>query len=135
MGILDFVKLKNGENVNLSRVQRFEKISEGKTKEEIRVLEKTMLEPEKIKPYVYDAPGKSPVENRTITVVFDSEEDLLLFRNYFEVRDYRGLNLRGSQSALMMNILYALRDGDITYDQKSKRVCIKGEEFTPKSGC
>jgi hypothetical protein len=71
----------------IDRVQKFEKVSEGKTEEEKRDLEEILLKPEPLP--IYDGPQpehKSELESRTALIVFRNKHQMDLIGELFQIR-------------------------------------------------
>lgn len=71
----------------IDRVQKFEKVSEGKTEEEKRELEEALLKPEPLA--IYDGPQpehKSELESRTALIVFRNKHQMDLIGELFQIR-------------------------------------------------
>ena len=88
MGINDFF----GANIK-EAATTFKKASEGKTKEEVRMLEQQMLKPEKLKPITIKKPTETELDKRSVLMVFPDKAAFDLFVKHFPIRTCGGNNL------------------------------------------
>ena len=119
MGIQDFLGKPQGEG---SKAERFAKAAKGKTKEQLRDLEATLLKPEKLPKYTGPAPtpeAKDPLLARSVKIVFSCERRVLQFCKYFAVSKYVEPSLAHPDP--IEALLDALEKGTIHYDKKANR--------------
>lgn len=100
------------------RTTRFKKLAKGKTKEEVRELERTLLKPDVIPPFTGERPAKSSVEQRTVKIIFESDEDIDLFKHFFKVNTYKEQNTR--EIGAIVALVEAMDRGSLRYDQEQK---------------
>ena len=120
MGINDFM---GAARQGGSRVQRFEKLSKGRTKQETRDLESKLLTPEELPPYTGKAPApeaKKPLSGRTIKFVFHNDEDMTLFAKHFAVSHH--IEASVANPTMLLAILKEMDKGAIVYDKCEKTV-------------
>lgn len=105
-------------------IKKFHREADGKDKSGTREAERVCLKPSRISPYIGKLPGGGPIENRTVTVVFDSAEDLDLFRKFFKVNEYQGLNVgtRGGNLIPLFLFLDALDRGVLSVDKENHKL-------------
>jgi len=119
--IQDFFGGKRGK----SRVEKFEGLSEGKTKEEKRQLEVEVLKPDKIPPHVHEKTEYSkfsPIASHSVRIVFPDDESLELFKKHFNVSRHVEASLTSMDK--FMEIIRLLDDGIIVYDNKLKKASV-----------
>lgn len=110
---------KPGKSGGASRVSRFEAASKGKTKEDKRRLEATLLPPEEIPPYTGPQPtpdAKHPLNARSVKFTFHRAEDMALFKKHFRVSKFVELSV--ADPGFLLRILAALETGELTYDKE-----------------
>lgn len=108
-----------------SKVERFEKLSEGKTPRETRDLEMELLQPEVIPTYAGEQPKHSaiyPNRGKAIKFGFKTKEEVALVKKYFHVNQYVEQNV--SEVSLLIALLKALEEGTIKYDAKTNVVSV-----------
>ena len=104
-----------------SRLKRFKKLTKGKSRKEIRNVERKLLKPIKLPTYTGATPGfKSPVHERTVQIVFENFIDLDLFCKYFKVSRFKGVNVHNVR--LLVEFLNILDRGVLTYDTKAEKI-------------
>lgn len=108
-----------------SRAAKFEELARGKTKEQRRELEKTLLKPQVLPEYSGNIPGKSSIENRTVKIIFETSMDLELFKRHFKVSAYKELNVR--DILLLIKFLSLLDEHILEYDSKEGTLFVIGE--------
>jgi hypothetical protein len=113
-----------------SRVQRFAKAAEGKTKEEVRDLERALLKPDVLTPFTGKKPPKSSVEQRTVKIIFETDEDMELFRQFFRVNAFKEQNTR--ELGPIIALVDALNRDVVRYNQQTQTLNFvdeQGEEW------
>lgn len=106
-----------------SKVERFRKLSKGKTPMEIRKLEKTLLQPEQIPPYGGPMPPSTavrPLSDLTIKLVFPNRKKLAVFEKHFSISHH--IEQSVTNIDLLLALMKALDKGRIVYDKDTKRV-------------
>jgi hypothetical protein len=123
MAIQDFL----GEGKSKSRAVKFQELAEGKTQEEKRNLEAQLLKPEKIPAYTHEETKKSQfsqISAHSVRMVFPDDESLELFKKHFKVSEYVELSLGKPGMDKLLAVVQLLENGQITYDQKTKRALV-----------
>ena len=114
MKITDFVKLESQE-------KKLKKVREASSKEEKREVEQKLLLPEEVPPYTKDTPtSKSEVEEKTVTLVFGSINDIELLKKFFKISEYKAKNIRAKNLNLLIDFLKALEKGEIKYNAEKR---------------
>ena len=106
-GIRDFVGAD-------TRVKKFLAAREGLPNEEARQLERTLLKPETLPSFTGERPTKSSIDNRTVIIIFEQDEDVELFKQFFRVNNYKGQNTR--DVGKLMYYLEALERGSLVLE-------------------
>lgn len=107
--------LQKGEE---SRVERYQRMSARLSKREKRVLEQKLLKPEALPTFVGTRPAGSAVEERTVKIIFETDEDLELFKRFFRVNNYKGQNTRDVD--IIVALVEALDRGSLEYNASDK---------------
>lgn len=113
-----------------SRVKRFAKAAEGKTKEEVRELERTLLKPDVLPPFTGKKPPRSSVEQRSVKIIFETDEDMELFRQHFRVNTFKEQNTR--EIGAIIALVDAFSRGVLRFDSKTNTLNFideQGEEW------
>jgi hypothetical protein len=105
----------------ISRVERYEKLKQQCSKEQIRDLEMQLLIPEKLPPHVgSQTTAKTTVDDRTICIVFPNVSSVDLFKKYFKVSTYKGQTVHSIN--LLIDLLSSIEDGRIIYDAEQREI-------------
>ena len=116
MGIRELIKSTR----TISKVKRFEELAEGKSNDEKRSLERIMLKPNVLQPYAGETPNKSPVLDRTVTMVMPTDNDMDLFKRHFRTSNYKGLNTR--DIGIILALLDSIERGTLQYVHSEKKI-------------
>lgn len=110
------------------RLQRkFARRSKGISKQEKRELERKLLKPLRLP--VKRLKTRSPVDERTITLVFPSVGDVELFRRHFRVSEYKGLNTHHLDP--LLEFLECLERGSLVFEKKTKKLEFVDDQGEP----
>ena len=101
-----------------SRVERYLRLSKNLTKKERRCLEQQLLKPEGIPPFVGHRATHTSVDDRSVKIIFESDEDFELFRRFFRVNSYKGQNTRDVD--IIVALVEALDRGSLEYNATDK---------------
>jgi hypothetical protein len=117
-GITDYL------NPNLkakhSRVSRFNKAADGKSKAEQRRLERALLKPAPLPDYTGEAPTNVGIDARSVKLVFSSDKDYALFTKHFRVCNY--VETCCYRLDMLTAFLKALDKGRLKYDSETGRI-------------
>lgn len=123
MGLTKYLGVKSKREQN---VELFEKQVKGKSKSEVRDLERKLLKPEPI-PIYADEPSKFNIKKEcSFKVVFGSLEEVELVKKYFYISKYVEPSI-GDMSLLIV-LLKSLESGEIIYDKKNGRLIHGGKQ-------
>lgn len=109
-GIERFLGKSTGEN----KVERFERLSRGKSKEEVRELEQKMLVPTKLPP-VTSPKTMDRLHELGVRIVFPDTDAMELFKRHFKVLTYVENNVPNIK--LLLLLLKELDEGRIIYSE------------------
>lgn len=124
MGMREMLGMKD------SRVQRFQKAVAGKSKEEVRELERTLLKPNALPPFAGKRPPRSTIEQRTVKIIFETDESIELFKQFFKVSSFKEQNTR--EIGAIVALVEAMDRGSLRYDTENKSLNFvddQGEEW------
>ena len=100
-------------------LEKFDRESKGKSKKEVRELERRRLKPTKLLP-AKEIRGKAPVEKLTVRLVFATLADVELFKRFFKVNEYKGLNTH--HLGMLLEFLECFERGSLAYDEKEGKL-------------
>jgi hypothetical protein len=112
-GLSKFLGVKNKQEENISK---FERMSKGKSKQEVRELERKLLKPEPIPIYVEEHSKFHIKKENAFKVVFSSKEDVELVKKFLYVSYYVEPSI--GDMSLLIDLLKAMDSGEIIYDKK-----------------
>lgn len=120
--------LSKGSRPN--RVEQFERLVEGKSKEERRKIEMEMLGPDPIPPYIGEERRYIVNSEHTVKFVFASQDEMDLFGKYIPIASY--IEKSVTDLKIIFDLLKGMDAGEITYEKKTGRFqfninTIKGE--------
>lgn len=104
------------------RVALFEKMSAGKSKEEVRKLEMEMLEPEPLPMYTGEEIRYIANSELSVRFVFKNEEEMELFGKYVPIATY--LERSVTDIRIILDLFRSMESGKITYDKKTGKFCL-----------
>lgn len=120
MGMREMLGMKD------SRVQRFQKASQDKDKEEVRELERTLLKPDALPPYTGKRPPRSGIKQRTVKMIFDTDESMELLKRFCKVNTFKEQN--SHDVGVIVALLEALDRGSLRYDTEHKTLNFVDEQ-------
>lgn len=117
------------------KAKKFKKVTEGKTKEEIRVAEEHLLKPENIPDYTGASPKhKSELASRTALIVFKNKAEQELISEIFSVRTsvngetyITDISLLNAISHGVRSDLYRIVDNEIQLNAEDS---VSSRQFT-----
>lgn len=95
-----------------SRVERFEKLAEGKDKKELRKLEAYLLQPESSVPHTGPNPTASGIRDHSVRLYF-TPKDFRLFSKWFKVSTMVENSVKNID--LLLILLRQLEGGSLVY--------------------
>lgn len=119
--------MKNREG-NL--IKKYENIIEGRTNEERREIERKLMKPDVLPPYVGPKVNRGPLAKRTVKFFFPSSDDVEILSHHVKINNYVELN--SYDVDLIMRFVELLEEGTLRYDKDSKRIIFvsdRGEEY------
>lgn len=119
MGLTKFLGVENKQTKNM---EVFEKKIKGKSKKEIRELERSLLAPEPIPQYVEEPSTFHIKKEFAFKVVFGSQEEVDLVKKYFYISHYVEPSI--GDMSLVIDLLKALDAGEIIYDKKERKFIL-----------
>ena len=105
------------KNARKDRVERFEELSKGKTKEEIREIEVALLRPDAIPDYVGELSRYALNQDTTVKLVFKTKEDMSLVGKYMNITAYIEPSI--SDIKIILDLFNALEEGRMKYNKKT----------------
>lgn len=102
------------------KVERFEELSKGKTKEETRELEMALLKPEPVPDYIGRAERYVANSELAVKIVFSSQEEMDLVERHISIPSYKGRCI--SDLKLFLALFRALDDGQIVWDKRNQKL-------------
>jgi len=124
MGMREMLGMKD------SRRKRFEDATKGKSKEDVRELERALLKPDALPPFTGKRPPRSSIEQRTVKIIFETDEAMELFRQFFRVSSFKEQNTR--EIGAIVALVEAMDRGSLRYDPTQKVLNFvddQGEEW------
>lgn len=112
--------LPNKKQLSLS--EQIIKLSEGKSKEEKRLIEYNLGKPEEM---IYSNKKTPIVKEKKVGIIsipYRSNEEYNLIKKYFTVRDYNGENI--SDIKLLISFLNLLEQGKLKYEKETNKLRI-----------
>lgn len=106
-----------------SRVERFKAASKGKSKEDVRRLEQTLLKPEVLPPFTGKKGVKDSLQSLIIKIVLPNKRALKLFSEHFSISKHVENSVINID--LLLLLLEGLHKGKIVYDKKNKKIRYK----------
>jgi len=113
MKMTDFIKSKSVD-------KKIARLNKAGSKEERRKLEEQLFVPEELQPYTGELPVKKALGSKTVTMVFDSEEDIALLVKHVKISEYHGLNVRSRNLNILIDFFKAIDNGEIEYDRENR---------------
>lgn len=107
--------LSKGSRPN--RVEQFERLVEGKSKEERRKIEMEMLRPDPIPPYIGEERRYIVNSEHTVKFVFASQDEMDLFGKYIPIASY--IEKSVTDLKIIFDLLNAIENGHIVYNKKN----------------
>lgn len=114
MGIEKFLKKGARED----RVDKFERLSKDKPKEEVREMEAALLKPDVIPDYVGELSKFVRNADTTVKLVFKSKEDMELVGRHLVITAYIEPSI--SNINIVLDLFKAIEAGKISYDKKTR---------------
>jgi len=102
------------------KVERFEELSKGKTKEETRALEMALLKPEPVPDYIGRAERYVANSELAVKIVFSSQEEMDLVERHIAIPNYKERCI--SDLKLFLALFRALDDGQIVWDKRNQKL-------------
>lgn len=99
------------------RVKQFEKMSAGKSKEEVRELEMALLEPEPLQQHIGEEHRYVVNSEFTAKVVFKCQEDMDFFGEHIPITNYIEHSI--TELKIFFDLFKWMDDGGVSYDKKS----------------
>ena len=99
------------------KVAQFAKLSEGKTKEEIRSLEQNMFKPEALQENIGEQRRYIVNSEHTAKFVFRSKEDMDFFDKHIQISFYMERSI--TDIKIILDLFRAMDAGQISYDKKT----------------
>lgn len=99
-----------------SKAEQFDAAARGKSKEEVRKLEQTMLQPGRLPPFTQPQTYKDALAERSVRVVFPTPESFTLFKKYFKVSTYIEQNV--TDIKMLIELLEALDEGRLKIEER-----------------
>ncbi len=117
---------KKGGGPAKTRVEVFnDKVAGASTKAEERILEETLLVPEKIPAYTGKKAAPATPRDYAVTFFFRDAESLALVQKHFRVSSY--VEKAVSNVALLLALLEKLESGELSYDVKTKQLTVPSD--------
>jgi len=98
-----------------TKSERFQQLSEGKTDQEKREIEKKLLKPEKLPDYTGPQPIKNSLDKLTVKMVFPDTEAVEMLKRHFKVGQYIEQSI--NKIDLFVDFLRALDNGTLEYNK------------------
>lgn len=105
------------KNARRDRVAKFEELSKGKSKEEVREMEMSLLKPDAIPDYVGEARKYIPNSETTVKLVFRNEAEMELVGKHLSINTY--IEPCISDIKIIIDLFTAIERGEISYNKKS----------------
>ena len=99
------------------KMKLFEKLSKGKTKEEMRELEMTMLGPDPLQQHIGEERRYAVNSECTAKIVFSCEEEMEFFGKHITITEYVEKSI--TQIKIFLDLFKAMDAGKISYDKKA----------------
>jgi len=117
----DISKFIGRKSQQESIIEKFTKLIEGKSKEEIREIEMNLLKPEPIPFYNQkkDHKTNNPVHQKSITVTFSDVKYIDLWEKYFKIS--RNIKNNTYHVGFLIELFRLLEQGKLEYDEKKNR--------------
>ena len=110
-------------------IKRFNKLIEGKEKEDIRKIELSLLKPKPIAHYKGKRPSRlTDLKKKTVTVYFPDEKILMRFAKYLKIQTYIENNIH--DVAFFLELLKLLENETIKWDEDNKHFAMKRGKIT-----
>lgn len=116
MKITDFINPQKKEVIE----KKLKRLKSASSKEERRELEEKLFVPDEIPTYTGERPIKSDVDDKTVTLVFQSKSEVELLAKYMKISWYKGANVRSRNLTLLTDFLEALDRGELIYDKEKR---------------
>lgn len=117
---------KKGGPKAKTRVEVFnDKVAGATTKQEERLLEETLLIPEKIPAYTGKKAAPATPRDYAVTFFFGDADSLALVQKHFRVSSY--VEKAVSNVALLMALIEKLETGELRYDVKTKQLTVTSD--------
>jgi len=128
MDILKSIGKKKSKEFDV--MKRFAKLIEGKTKEEIRKIEYSLLKPETLPPYMGKTTAQTEHQKRTVAFTFKTQKDVQKLSSHFQVLTYQGNNLH--KTDWLMEIVRLLDIGAMEWREETKSFHILNKNLFKK---
>lgn len=110
-------------------VNRFTKLIEGKSKEEVREIELSLLKPKPIAHYKGKRPSKlTDLNRRRVTIYFQNEKVLMRFSRFLKVQTYIENNIH--EVGLLLEMLRLLESETLRWNEKGGHFLTKTGKIT-----
>jgi hypothetical protein len=106
-----------GKNSRPDRLKQFEKLSAGKTKEEIRILEMELLEPEPIQQHIGEERRYVVNSEHSVKMVFKSKEEMDFFGRFIPIAEFKEKSI--TDIKIILDLFLAIDSGTVSYDKKT----------------
>jgi hypothetical protein len=108
------------------RVEQFEKLSVGKPKEEVRILEMEMLEPEPVPEYIGEVMRYVMNSEHTVKFVFRNQEEMEFFGKFIPIAKYQENSI--TDIKIILDLFHAIEAGEVSYNKGNGRFSIVAKE-------
>lgn len=108
------------------KVATFAKLSQGKSKEEIRNLEMELLAPEPIPTYIGEARRYVMNSEFALKIVFKDQEEMDLFGSIIPIASY--MENSATDIKIILDLFKAINSGTVSYNKKSGEFTLNKKE-------
>lgn len=111
------------KNARPDRIAQFEKMSAGKSKQEVREMEMEMLEPEPIPEYMGEELRYILNSEFAVKFLFKDQEEMDFFGKFVKIAVYHERSITNIK--IILDLFHAIEKGEISYDKKTgKFTCL-----------
>lgn len=108
------------------KIRQFEQLSLNKPKEEVRILEMEMLEPEPIPEYVGEVIRYVMNSEHTVKFVFKNQEEMDFFGRFISIATYQENSI--TDIKIILDLFRAIDAGEILYNKSNGKFLIVAKE-------
>lgn len=108
-----------GVNRHADTVKKFNKLSKGKSKEEVRSMEQQMFKPEPLPDFFGEESRFVIHGDYTLKMVIPNEETWNLIGRHFTITNFVEKSI--AKIDMLVDFLKLLDSGEVTYDKKTRR--------------